>query len=236
MKDFNLSEWALNHRSFTWFLMLVAMFAGVLSYMSMGREEDPAFPIPTMVVAAAMPGATAQEMLTQVTDRIESKLQELDGLDVTRSVTYPGQTVVYVDVDDSVKGDAVDAAWLRVRNLMADIRGEFPQEFQGFSFNDDFGAVYGNVYAFTADGFDAQEVKAYVETIRDEVQKLDDAGRVALMGTREPVVNVEFSATRLAALGLDAQSVLNALAAQNQIVPSGSIQTAEERLLIRVSG
>ena len=236
MKNFNLSDWALNHRSFTWFLMIVSMFAGTLSYMSMGREEDPAFSIPTMVVAASMPGATAEEMLTQVTDRIERKLQELDGLKTTRSVTYPGQTVVYVDVGDAVRGDQIDAAWARVRNMLGDIRGEFPQEFQGFSFNDDYGDVFGNVYTFTADGFSPDEVKAYVEAIRDQVQKLGDAGKVDLLGTRDQVVHIEFSATRLAALGLDAQAVLGALSAQNAIVSSGSIQTAAEQILIRVSG
>jgi len=236
MKSFNLSEWALNHRSFTWFLMIVSLFAGAISYMSMGREEDPTFSIPTMVVAAQMPGATAEEMQTQVTDRIERKLQELDGLDVTRSVTYPGQTVVYVDVGDSVKNAELDAAWQRVRNLMADIQGDFPPEFKGFTFNDDFSAVYGNVYAFTADGYSPDEVKTYVEDIRDEVQKLDAAGKVDLIGTRDRVVHIEFSATRLAALGLNGQLVLAAVAAQNEIVSSGSIQTGNERILIRVSG
>lgn len=236
MTGFNLSEWALNHRSFTWFLMIVSLVAGAISYSSMGREEDPSFSIPIMVVAASMPGATAEEMLTQVTDRIERKLQELDGLDFTRSVTYPGQTVVYVEMGDRVKNDQLDATWLRVRNMMSDIRGDFPPEFRGFSFNDDFGAVYGNVYAFTADGFSPDEVKTYVEGVRDEVQGLEAAGKVALIGTRDRVVHIEFSATRLAALGLDGQAVLGALSAQNQIVSSGSIQTANERILIRVSG
>ncbi|MYM55006.1 efflux RND transporter permease subunit [Thalassovita mangrovi] len=236
MKSFNLSDWALAHRSFTWFLMIVSMIAGAISYASMGREEDPSFTIPTMVVAASMPGATAEEMLTQVTDRIERKLQELDGLDITRSVTYPGQTVVYVDLGDDVSGDEIDARWIRVRNLMSDIRGDFPQEFKGFSFNDDFGDVFGNVFVFTADGFSPDEVKTYAERVRDKVQTLDAAGKVDLIGTRDRVVHIEFSATRLAALGLDGQSVLQALAVQNQIVSSGSIQTANERILIRVSG
>ncbi|MCB1331596.1 MAG: efflux RND transporter permease subunit, partial [Maritimibacter sp.] len=236
MNSFNLSEWALTHRSFAWFLMILTLAAGAMSYMSMGREEDPSFSIPTMVVSAAMPGATAEEMLTQVTDRIERKLQELDGLDVTRSVTYPGQAVVYVDMGDEVTGDDLDASWLRVRNMMSDIRADFPQEFQGFAFNDDYSDVFGNVYAFTYDGFTPDEVKTYVEKIRDEVQALDGAGKVDLMGTREQVVHIEFSADRLAALGLDAQTVLSALSAQNRIVSSGSIQTAQERILIRVSG
>ncbi|PYE82345.1 efflux RND transporter permease subunit [Pseudoroseicyclus aestuarii] len=236
MKGFNLSDWALGHRSFMWFLMIVAMIAGSLSYLSLGREEDPSFTIRTMVVSAAMPGATAEETVVQVTDRIERKLQELDGLDMTRSVTYPGQAVVYVDLTTDVGSAEIEQTWLRVREMMADIRGEFPQEFAGFAFNDDYGDVFGNIFAFTADGYPPEALEDYVEDVRDEIQRLDMAGKVELMGTRDQVVYVEFSARRLAAIGLDAQSVLNVLAAQNQIVPSGTIRTGEEQVLIRVSG
>lgn len=236
MKGFNLSDWALSHRSFVWFLMLVSVVGGALAYVSMGREEDPSFTIRTMVVSASMPGATAEQTVTQVTDRIERKLQELDTLKSTRSITFPGQAVVYVDLRDDVSATLIDPSWIRVRNMMSDIRGEFPQEFAGFSFNDDFGDVFGNVYAFTADGFRPEELKTYVEDVRDKVQGLDAAGRVKLIGTREQAVYIEFSSARLAALGLNAQTVLNTLAAQNAIVPSGAIRTPEERVLIRIDG
>ena len=236
MKSFNLSDWALRHKSFVWFLMIMSLVAGLVSYNSMGREEDPSFTIRTMVITGVMPGATAEETLTQVTDRIERKLEELDSLDSTRSVTYAGRAIVYVDLLDTVRGRDIDQSWTRVRAMMSDIRGDFPAEFQGFHFNDSFGDVFGNVYAFTWDGFAPEDVKAYVEDIADEVQLLDAAGRVDLIGTRDQAIFIEFSHSRLAALGLDAQTVLNTLATQNKIVPSGTIHTPQERIKIRVSG
>lgn len=233
---FNLSDWALHHRSFVWFLMFVSLLAGALSYVSLGREEDPSFTIKTMVIGASLPGATAEETLTQITDRIEKKLQELDQLDYTRSTTYPGQSVVYVELRPQVKGPEVNSTWLKVRNMMSDIRGEFPSEFQGFAFNDDFGDVYGNIYAFTADGYTPRELEHYVEQARSAVLQLDSSGKVDLVGVREPVVHIEFSSRRLAALGLDQRTVLNTLAGQNALIPSGIIQTDNEQVLVRVSG
>ncbi|MWD28932.1 AcrB/AcrD/AcrF family protein [Aquicoccus sp. SCR17] len=233
---FNLSEWALGHRSFVWFLMIVSLVAGSFAYLNLGREEDPTFAIKTMVVSAALPGATAEETVTQVTDRIEKKLQELDKLKNTRSVTYPGQAVVYVDLLDTVRGDEVERTWLRVRNMMSDIRGQFPEEFAGFAFNDDFGDVYGSIYAFTSDGFTPREVETLVEDVRTRVLQLEDSGKVDLVGVRKPVVHLEFSNRRLAALGLDRATVLNTLAGQNALVPSGVVQTRGEQVLIRVTG
>ena len=233
---FNLSDWALHHRSFVWYIMIISLVAGIFSYVSMGREEDPSFAIKVMVVSAALPGATAEETVTQVTDRMEKKLQELDTLDYTNSVTYPGVSVVYVNLRADTPADKVDGIWLRVRNMMSDIEGDMPEEFAGFGFNDDFGDVFGNIYAFTADGYTPRELESYVEDIRTAVLQLDGTGKVELVGVREPVVHVEFSNTRLAALGLDRATVLNTLAEQNAIVPSGIIQTGQEQILIRVSG
>ncbi len=231
---FNLSDWALKHRSLVWYLILVSVIAGAFSYTRLGREEDPAFTIKTMIVSAALPGATAEETATQVTDRIEKKLQEIDSLLHTRSVTFPGQTVVYVDLRDDAKD--VRATWTRVRQMMSDIRPDMPSEFAGFSFNDDFGDVYGNIYAFTADGFTPRELQDRVEAIRAQVLQLDDAGKVDLIGTQDQVVHIEFSSRKLAALGLDQAAVLDSLAKQNAIVPSGMVRTGDEQILVRVTG
>ena len=236
MNGFNLSDWALRHRSFVWFLILVSLVAGAMAYMNLGREEDPSFAIKQMVVSAALPGATAEETLEQVTRRIEDKLQELDTLKRVRSETYPGQTVVYVEIEDTVRGEAVDNTWLRIRNMMADIQGEFPSEFAGFQFNDNFGDVFGSIYAFTSDGFTPAELRAYAEDFRDAVLLLEDAGKVELVGTREPEIHIEFSTRRLAALGLDSGAVIDTLSAQNAIVPSGVIRTEDEQIAVRVTG
>lgn len=148
MRGFNLSDWALKHRSMVWYLILVSLLAGAFGYMSMGREEDPSFTIKTMIISAALPGATAEETVTQVTERIEKKLQELETLKMTRSETRPGQATVYLELRDDTPAAEVPAIWARVRNMMTDIRGSFPEEFAGFGFNDSFGDVFGNIYAF----------------------------------------------------------------------------------------
>ncbi|MGO4909452.1 efflux RND transporter permease subunit [Pseudorhodobacter sp. W20_MBD10_FR17] len=236
MKRFNLSDWALEHRSFVWFLMIISVVAGVLSYVSIGREEDPNFAIKTMVITAAMPGASIEDTRQQVTDRIEEKLEELGTLDYTRSITRPGYSIVYVNLMPSVQGEAVARTWLTVRNMINDIAGDMPNEFTGFGFNDNFGDVYGNIYAFTADGFTPRELRDRVELIKREVQALDDAGKVEIYGTRDEVVYLEFSTERMAALGLNEQAVQATLQAQNAILPSGVIDAGPERILVRVGG
>lgn len=236
MKTFNLSDWALQHRSFVWFLMIVSVVAGIISYMSIGREEDPDFAIKTMIISAALPGADTRETLTQVTDRIEKKLEDLSELDFTRSVTRPGESIVFLELLPTTPAKDLPEIWQRVRNMMSDIRGEFPAEFAGFRFNDSFGDVYGNLYAFTSDGFSPREVRDYAELVRREVQGLADAGKVELFGTRDEVIYLEFSTERLAALGLNQQAVQATLSAQNAILPSGVIDAGPERVLVRIGG
>ncbi len=233
---FNLSDWALKHKSFVWYLMIVSMLAGLMAYVTIGREEDPDFTIKTMVITAALPGATVQETLDQVTDRIEKKLLEVDELDFTKSVTWPGVSIVYVNLLPTTRGPQIPPIWQEIRNMMGDIRGEFPPEFAGFKFNDRFGDVYGNIYAFTSDGFTPREVRDMIEDIRREVQQLDDAGDVVIFGDREEAIYLDFSPEKMAALGVNQDQVQATLAAQNAIVPSGVIEAGPERVLVRVSG
>ncbi|SNR47439.1 efflux RND transporter permease subunit [Puniceibacterium sediminis] len=236
MKSFNLSDWSLKHRSFVWFLMIVSLLAGALSYVNIGREEDPNFAIKTMIISATLPGASVEETLNQVTDRIEKKLEDLDSLDRTRSITRPGVSIVYVDLLDTTKAKDLPRLWQEIRNMMADIRPDFPAEFAGFQFNDNFGDVYGNIFAFTSDGYTPREVRDYVEEARRAVQGLDDTGKVEVFGTRDQVVYLEYSTDRLAALGISQADVSATLSAQNAILPSGEIDAGSERVLVRIGG
>ncbi|WP_028709779.1 efflux RND transporter permease subunit [Paracoccus pantotrophus] len=235
-RGFNLSDWALHHRSLVWFLLIVSMVAGTLGYLRLGREEDPNFTIKIMVISASLPGATIEDTLQQVTTRIETKLEELDELKFTRSVTMPGQSVVYLELDPTIRGPQVPEVWKRVRNMMSDIRPEFPQELQGFQFNDDFGDVFGNIYAFTSDGFTQRELRDRVEDIRKQVQALPMAGKTLLLGVRKERIFLEFSSARLAAMGLNHNQVVQTLALQNAISPSGIVQAGPEQVLVRVGG
>ncbi|HYD07525.1 MAG TPA: efflux RND transporter permease subunit, partial [Reyranella sp.] len=236
MSRFNLSEWALSHRSFIWYLMLAFVAAGVLSYQRLGREEDPPFTIKTMIVQANWPGATVEDVTNQVTDRIERKLQELASLDFTRSYSTPGQTTIFVNLKDSTKGRDIPAIWVQVRNKVNDIRATLPQGVQGPFFNDQFGDVFGNIYAFTSDGLSFRQLRDYAEQARTEILKLPAAGKVELLGIQDEVIYLDFSTQHMAGLGVDQQAVLQSLQAQNAVAPSGVVQAGSQRVSLRVTG
>ncbi|AWN46563.1 ACR family transporter [Methylobacterium terrae] len=236
MKSFNLSEWALSHRSFVWFLMVVAIVAGAMSYRKLGREEDPAFAIKTMVVQANWPGATIGDTLEQVTDRIEKELQQINAVDYTRSYTTPGQATVFVNLRETTPPKTIPWLFYQVRKRLGDIKGTFPQGMQGPFFNDEFGDVFGNVYAFTADGLSMRQLRDYVETVRTRIIKVPSIGKTQIIGAQDEMIYLDFSTRKLAGLGVDIQSVIKTLQAQNAVAPSGVIQAGPERVSVRVGG
>ena len=236
MKRFNLSDWALAHRSLVWYFMIAFMAAGLFSYLQLGRQEDPNFTIKTMVIQAQWPGASAQEITREVTDRIEKKLEELESLDYTKSVTVPGQTTVFVYLKDSTKAHDVAPTWARVRNMIADIRGDFPQGVIGPGFNDRFGDVFGNIYAFTSDGLTLRELRDRVEDIRAKILTVPNVGKVDILGAQDEVIYLEFSTRKIAALGLDSRSIIASLQGQNAVTPSGVFEAGPERISVRVNG
>ncbi len=236
MKSFNLSDWALQHRSLVWYFMIAFMAAGLFSYLDLGREEDPAFTIKTMVIQAKWPGASAEETTRQVTDRIEKKLEELESLDYTKSITTPGETTVFVNLRDTTKARDVQPTWVRVRNMINDIKGDFPQGVVGPAFNDRFGDVFGNIYAFTSDGLTQRQLRDKVEEVRAKVLQVPNVGRVDIVGAQDEVIFLEFSPRKVAALGLDQRTIVSSLQAQNAITPSGVLQAGPERISVRVSG
>lgn len=235
-KPFNLSEWALAHKSLVTYFMLVFSLAGLFSYLNLGREEDPAFTIKTMVISARWPGASAEETTQQITDRIEKKLEELESLDYTRSITTPGETTIFVNLRDTTKAEDVSPTWTQIRNMIGDIQAQFPSGIVGPFFNDRFGDVYGNIYAFTADGLTQRQLRDYVEQARAKVLTVPNVGKVDIVGAQDEVVYLEFSPRKIAAYGINQQSVVTALQEQNAIVPSGVIEAGSERISLRVSG
>ncbi|QND17240.1 efflux RND transporter permease subunit (plasmid) [Rhizobium leguminosarum bv. trifolii] len=236
MKSFNLSDWALEHRSLVWYFMIVFILAGVFSYVKLGREEDPNFTIKTMVITAQWPGASAEEVTRQVTDRIEKKLQELESLDYTKSETVAGQTTVFVELLPTTKAKDVAPTWLRIRNMIADIKGDFPTGVVGPFFNDRFGDVFGNIYAFTSDGLTQRQLRDLVEDARSKVLTVPNVGKVDVVGAQDEAIYLEFSTRQIAALGIDQQSVIQTLQAQNAVTQSGFVDAGPERIALRVSG
>ena len=232
----NLSEWALSKRSLVIFLMVVAVVAGTLSFLRLGRGEDPAFTFRTMVVGAAWPGATVDETLQQVTERLERKLQETPHIDRVRSYTTAGQTTIFVDLKQSTPPAEVPDVWYQVRKNIGDIRGTLPAGVIGPGFNDDFGSTFGIIYAFTADGFTFRELRDYVEAARSRLLQVPDVSKIEVLGEQDEQIYLEFSTERLAGLRLDLATILATLRAQNQVSPAGTIQTDLERVFLRVTG
>jgi multidrug efflux pump subunit AcrB len=236
MKGFNLSDWALRHKSFIVFWMLAAAIAGVWAYGKLGREEDPPFTIKTMVIKTLWPGATATDTLQQVTDRIEKKLEELPNLDYVRSYTKPGESVVFVHLKDTVAGDAVKPLWYQVRKKVEDIEHTLPSGVLGPYYNDEFGDTYALIFAVTADGFTHRQLRDYAERLRAEILRVKDAAKVEIVGVQEEKIYLEFSTQQWAALGIEPNMIISALQAQNALTPSGTVESGPERIAIRVSG
>lgn len=236
MKRLNLSEWSLNHRAFVLYLMIALAVLGALSYSKLGQSEDPPFTFKVMVVRTLWPGASAREMEAQITEKLEKKLQETPHLDFLRSYSKPGESLVFVMLKDSTAPRDVPDAWYQVRKKVADIRHTLPGGVNGPFFNDEFGDVLGNLYALTGDGFSYAQLKEHAERLRLELLRVKDVAKVELIGEQDEKIFVELANTKLATLGIDAQTIAQALAAQNAKLAGGSFETGSDRIFLRPEG
>ncbi len=233
---FNLSEWALNHQAFTRYLMVVLLLLGVAAYFQLGQDEDPPFTFRAMVVRTYWPGATAQQVAEQVTDKIERVLQETPYADKIRSYSKPGESQVIFQLKDYSKPNEVADVWYTVRKKIGDMRYTLPQGVQGPFFNDDFGDVYGVIYALQAEGFSQAELKDIADDVRQQLLRVKDVSKVELFGVQDEKIFIEIPQKRLAQLGLDLNAVLAQLGQQNAVESAGDLQTPQDVVQIRVAG
>ncbi|RON98063.1 multidrug transporter AcrB [Pseudomonas fluorescens] len=233
---FNLSEWALRNRQIVLFLMLLLAIVGALSYTKLGQSEDPPFTFKAMVIQTRWPGATAQEVSRQVTERIEKKLMETGEYERIVSFSRPGESQVTFIARDSMHSKEIPDLWYQVRKKVSDIRQTLPPDIQGPFFNDEFGTTFGNIYALTGDGFDYAVLKDYADRIQIQLQRVKDVGKVDLLGLQDEKIWVELSNVKLATLGLPLAAVQQALQEQNAVSTAGFFETGSERLQLRVSG
>jgi multidrug efflux pump subunit AcrB len=233
---FNISRWALEHPALTRYLMIVLLVLGAAAYFQLGQDEDPPFTFRVMVVQAFWPGASAQQMAEQVTDRIERLAQEVPYADVIRSYTKPGESLTLLQLKDSSPPKDVSGVWYQVRKRLNDGRGTLPQGVIGPFFNDDFGDVYGSIVALSADGFSDEELRVFAEDVRTRLLRVPDVAKVELFGAQPEKVYIEISQKRLAQLGLDLNQVLAQLAAQNAVEGAGVLDAGSQNLQVRVPG
>lgn len=233
----NLTEVSLKNRALVWYFIIIFVIGGIFSYIKLGRMEDPSFTIREMIVTAAWPGASAEEMELQVTDKLESKIADLPGIDYVKSTTRSGTTVLHVVLKDDYNGD-VRSAWRDVRNFCKDIEKDLPEGVYGPYFNDRFDDVYGSIYAITGDGYSYEEMRQEAEKIRRMIlsEANDSVQKVTLVGVQSEKVYVEVENAKLAQLGVSPMALAEALKGQNQMTPSGMIETSTDNVYLRYSG
>jgi multidrug efflux pump len=233
---FNISRWALEHPALTRYLMIVLMVLGFAAYFQLGQDEDPPFTFRAMVVQAFWPGATAQQMADLVTDKIEKTLQEVPHADILRSYTKPGESLTILQLKDSSPPREVAQSWYQTRKRVGDMRQSLPQGVIGPVFNDDFGDVFGSIYALSSDGFTREEMRERAEQVRQRLLRVPDVAKVEIFGAVPEKLFIEVSHKRLAQLGLDFSQVLAQIGAQNAVESAGVLNAGTDSLQVRVGG
>ncbi len=233
---FNLSAWALQNRQIVVYLMLLLALVGALSYSKLGQSEDPPFTFKAMVIQTQWPGATAEEVSRQVTERIEKKLMETGEYERIVSFSRPGESSVTFMARDSMRSKDIPDLWYQIRKKIGDIRHTLPPGVQGPFFNDEFGTTFGNIYALTGEGFDYAILKDYADRIQLQLQRVKNVGKVELIGLQDEKIWIELSNVKLATLGVPLEAVRQALEAQNAVSAAGFVETISDRVQLRVTG
>ena len=232
----NLTELSLRHRTLVWYFIIVFAIGGIFAYESLGRMEDPAFTIRQMVISAAWPGATAEEMQEQVTDKLERRFQDTPGLKKIMSETRAGQTIIYLQLRDELDASQIRPTWRDVRNFGEDAKHDLPDGVYGPYYNDRFDDVYGSVYAITGADYSYEELRAMAEDARRRILAVPRVQKVVLVGEQRERIYVEIALERLAQLGIPPTAITDALSAQDAMMTSGTLETASDTVHLRASG
>ena len=232
----NLTELSLRHRALVWYFIIVFTIGGVFAYNALGRMEDPAFTIRQMVVTAAWPGATAEEMQEQVTDKLERRFQDTPGLKDIKSETRAGQTIIYIQLRSDIDDSLIRPTWRDVRNFGEDIKSELPDGVYGPYYNDRFDDVYGSIYAITGADYSYEELRAMAEAARRRILTVPSVQKVILLGVQPERIYVEISLARLAQLGIPPTAITDALHTQDTMTTSGTVETETDTVQLRASG
>ncbi|MGF6979552.1 multidrug efflux pump subunit AcrB [Paraburkholderia sp. JPY465] len=233
---FNLSALAVRERSITLFLICLISLAGLVSFFTLGRAEDPAFTVKVMTIITAWPGATAQEMQDQVAEKIEKRMQELRWYDRTETYTRPGLAFTTLTLLDSTPPSEVQEQFYQARKKISDEAGNLPPGVIGPMVNDEYADVTFALFALKAKGEPQRLLVRDAETLRQRLLHVPGVKKVNIIGEQAERIYVEFSHDRLATLGVSPQDVFAALNGQNALTPAGSVQTRGPEVFIRLDG
>ncbi|MEQ1447246.1 efflux RND transporter permease subunit [Acinetobacter schindleri] len=234
--NFNLSEWALKNKGLVLYFMILLGLVGIMSYSKLSQSEDPPFTFKVMVVQTYWPGASAQEVSLQVTDRIEKELMTTGQYERIMAYSRPGESLVTFVAKDSLRSKDIPDVWYQVRKKVNDIRHELPQGVQGPFFNDEFGDTFGNIYVLKGKDFDYATLKEYADRLQLQLQRVKDVAKVELIGLQDQKIWIEISNTKAAQLGIPVTAIQQSLQQQNAMSNAGFFETDTDRIQVRVSG
>ena len=234
----NPAAFSIQNRLICFLVVIAALVSGWAAFNTMARFEDPEFTIREAVILTQYPGATPEEVALEVSEVIESALQEMQEVEEVRSVSSAGLSRVTVEVkfEFSPNRDALDQVWASIRNRVRDAALQLPPGASEPFVNDDFGDVYGLYYLLTGDGFTQQELYEYAKDLRTDLLQGDGVAKVALAGVQQEVIYVEIARERAAQLGVSVNQLYNDLAQQNSVVSAGDVRVGERRLTISPTG
>ena len=235
-QSFNLSEWALKNKGLVLYFMILLGIVGLVSYSKLAQSEDPPFTFKVMVVQTYWPGATAEEVSLQVTDKIEKELMSTGMYDKIMAYSRPGESMVMFMAKDSLKSSQIPDVWYQVRKKVGDIKSQLPSGVQGPFFNDEFGDTFGNIYVLTGKDYDYATLKEYTDRLQLRLQRVKDVSKVNLVGLQDQKIWIELSNTKAVQMGVPVTAIQEALAKQNSVTSAGYFETGTDRIQVRVSG
>ncbi|CAM4366407.1 efflux RND transporter permease subunit [Vibrio agarivorans] len=231
----NLAEFAIRQRTFLLFFTVLSVIAGIYSYFDLGKLEDPSFTVKTAVVVTLYPGASAEEVEFQVTDTIETKLQEMGELNRLRSLSKPGLSMVFVDLKESLSSKELPQQWDLLRRKVNDVALQLPATAQLNIIQDEFSEVYGMLFSIHSTDATPEELRRYAEELQRRIKTVDGIKKIELHGVQPRVVNIEVPDERLTQYGLSISQVWNQLRTQSMTFEAGKFDVGEQRIRIAQS-
>jgi len=232
----NIAEASIRYKTITWAMTILIVGGGVYAYQLLGRLEDPEFTIKEAQIFTRYPGATAMEVAEEVTDVIETAVQQLGQLDRVTSISEPGLSTIRVTIKDKYDKHTLPQVWDEVRRKVNDSQSQLPPGVSAPLVYDDFGDVYGVFYAVYGDGYSYAELRDYTDVLRRELLLCQNVGKIAVYGDRPETIYVEISRERLAQLGVSPQTIYASLAGQNLVAPAGKAEVGTLYIRIQPSG
>ena len=232
----DLARYFIQYRTSSWLFATILLLGGVVSYLGLGRLEDPQFTLKQALVVTQYPGASPTQVEEELTYPLENAIQQLPYVKHVTSVSTAGLSQLMVEMKDTYRAKELKQIWDELRNKISDLTPQLPPGVQEPQIKDDFGDVYGILYAVTGDGYSDDELRDYVDFLRRELVLVPSVGKVAVGGVQQEQVIVEISRPRLTALGIAPQTLAALLQSQNMVANAGSIKVGPDRLRIYPTG